>query len=113
LKAGRDADPRQQTLRTTIEWSYDLLSNEEQRLFRAFSVFAGGCTLNAAEEIAGADVDALQSLVEKSLLRFTDERYWMLETIRHYAGERLRESGEAEVIELRHGGVVDRVVQLS
>ena len=104
LKAGRDADPRQQTLRATIEWSYDLLSNEEQRLFRAFSVFAGGCTLNAAEEIAGADVDALQSLVEKSLLRFTDERYWMLETIRHYAGERLRESGEAEVIELRHGG---------
>ena len=51
LKGGRDADPRQQTLRATIEWSYDLLSEEEQRLFRALSVFAGGCTLEAAEEV--------------------------------------------------------------
>jgi hypothetical protein len=90
--AGRDADPRHQTLRATIEWSYDLLSTEEQRLFRALSVFVGGCALDAAEEVADADVDTLQSLVEKSLLRFTDERYWMLETIREYAGERLSAS---------------------
>ena len=66
LKGGRDADPRQQTLRATIEWSYDLLDEEEQRLFRALSVFAGGCTLEAAEEVADADLDTLQSLVEKS-----------------------------------------------
>jgi predicted ATPase len=104
LVAGRDADPRQQTLRTTIEWSYDLLSGEEQRLFRALSVFAGGCTLEAAEEVADADVNTLQSLVEKSLLRFTAERYWMLETIREYAGERLGDSGEeGTAVALRHG----------
>jgi predicted ATPase/class 3 adenylate cyclase len=100
LKGGRDADPRQQTLRATIEWSYDLLSDEEQQLFRRLSVFAGGCTLEAAEEVAEADLDTLQSLVEKSLLRFTasevGSRYWMLETIREYAGERLKRSGEAD-----------------
>ena len=89
LKGGRDADPRQQTLRATIEWSYDLLSTEEQLLFARLSVFAGGCNLEAAEEIADADLDTLQSLVEKSLLRFSDGRYWMLETIREYALERL------------------------
>jgi predicted ATPase len=94
LKGGRDSDPRQQTLRATIEWSYDLLTPEEQRLFARLSVFAGGCTLGAAEEICGADLDTLQSLVEKSLVRFTNERHWMLETIREYAGERLAESGE-------------------
>ena len=67
LRGGRDAEARQQTLRATIAWSYDLLSEEEQRVFRALSVFAGGCTLDAAEEVAGADLDTLQSLVEKSL----------------------------------------------
>ena len=51
LKGGRDADPRQQTLRATIEWSYDLLTEEEQQIFRRLSVFAGGCTLEAAEEV--------------------------------------------------------------
>jgi predicted ATPase len=96
LKGGRDADPRQQTLRATIAWSYDLLSEEEQRLFRALSVFSGGCTLEAAEEVTDADLDTLQSLAEKSLLRFTDGRYWMLETIREYAAERLEEAAEAE-----------------
>ena len=96
LKGGRDADPRQQTLRATIEWSYDLLSEEEQRVFRALSVFAGGCTLEAAEEVADADLDTLQSLVEKSLLRFTSERFWMLETIREYALGELVRNGEAE-----------------
>ena len=89
LKGGRDADPRQQTLRATIEWSYDLLSADEQQLFARLSVFAGGCTLDAAEEVCDADLDTLQSLVEKSLLRFTNERYWMLETIREFATERL------------------------
>ena len=96
LKGGRDAEARQQTLRATIAWSYDLLSDEEQRLFRALSVFAGGCTLEAAEEVAGADLDTLQSLVEKSLLRFTDERYWMLETIREYARDLLDASARGE-----------------
>ena len=102
LKGGRDADPRQQTLRATIEWSYDLLSAEEQQLFARLSVFAGGCTLEAAEEVAEADLDTLQSLVEKSLLRFTNERFWMLETIREFAGERRERSGERERLERGH-----------
>jgi predicted ATPase/class 3 adenylate cyclase len=102
LKGGRDADPRQHTLRATIEWSHDLLSPEEQRLFRALSVFAGGCMLEAAEQVADADLDTLQSLVEKSLLRFSNERYWMLETIREYAAERLEEAGEGESLRRRH-----------
>jgi predicted ATPase len=102
LKGGRDADPRQATLRATIEWSYELLSPAEQRLFARLSVFAGGCTLEAAEEICDAEVDTLQSLVEKSLLRFTDERYWMLETIREFATERLAERDDEEAIRERH-----------
>jgi class 3 adenylate cyclase len=68
LKAGRDADPRQQTLRATIEWSYDLLSDDEQQLFRRFSVFSG-CTYELANDVAGADPDTLQSLLDKNLVR--------------------------------------------
>jgi predicted ATPase/class 3 adenylate cyclase len=102
LKGGRDADPRQQTLRATIEWSNDLLSEDEQQLFRRLAVFVGGCTLEAAEEVAGADLDTLQSLVDKSLLRHSDERFWMLETIREYAVERLDASHEAERLRRRH-----------
>jgi predicted ATPase len=95
LSGGRDADPRQQTLRATIEWSYDLLAPAEQKLLARLAVFAGGCLLETAEAVAGADVDALQALVEKSLLRQTGGRFWMLETIRDYAAERLSSSGEA------------------
>jgi predicted ATPase len=102
LRGGRDADPRQQTLRTTIQWSYGLLSVEEQRVFRALSVFRGGCTLEAAETVCDADLDTLQSLVEKSLLRFTRERYWMLETIREFSRERVIEVGEADAYRHRH-----------
>jgi len=106
LKGVRDADPRQQTLRATIEWSHNLLSEEEQQLFARLAVFVGGCTYEAAEEVAGADPDTLQSLLDKSLLRKRDSelgpRYWMLETIREFAGERLEESGEAEGLRRRH-----------
>ena len=66
------------------------------------SVFAGGCTLEAAEEVCDADLDTLQSLVEQSLLRFTDDRYWMLETIRAYARTRLEASGQLRSIQERH-----------
>ena len=104
LRGGRDADARQQTLRATIEWSYELLEPAEQQLFARLAVFAGGCTLTAAEEICGAELDTLQSLVEKSLLRVRGGgRFWMLETIRHYSLERLAESGEAEAMRRRHG----------
>ena len=103
LKGGRDADPRQQTLRATIQWSFDLLEEEEKLLFAGLAVFRGGCTLGAAEEVAGADLDTLQSLVNKSLLRHTGERFWMLETIREYAAERLEESADAGELRRRHG----------
>jgi predicted ATPase len=102
LRGGRDAEARQQTLRATIAWSYELLSPTEQRLFARLAVFAGGCTLEAAEEVAEADLDTLQSLVDKSLLRHTGERFWMLETIREYAGERLEASGEDAQVRTRH-----------
>ncbi len=102
LKGGRDADPRQQTLRATIEWSFDLLDEEERRLFARLAVFVGGCTLEASEEVADADLDILQSLVDKNLLRHTEERFWMLETIREYAAERLEAYGEADGLRQRH-----------
>jgi predicted ATPase len=98
----RDTPERQRTLRATIEWSYELLTSEEQRLFARLGVFVGGCTLEAAEAVCDADLDTLQSLVEKSLLRFTNERYWMLETIREYALDRLDASSATEDAAGRH-----------
>jgi predicted ATPase/class 3 adenylate cyclase len=112
LQGGRDTDPRQQTLRATIEWSYDLLSGPEQELFRALSVFVGGCSLEAAEEVTGADVKLLQSLVEKSLLTYSGERYSLLETIREYAAERLG-SREAELAKRRHRGYMVALAETS
>ena len=103
LKGGRDADPRQQTLRTTIQWSHDLLDDEQRRLFARLAVFVGGCTLEAAEQVVDADLDVLQSLLDKSLLRRSGERFWMLETIRDFACEQLTASGEEEQIRCRHG----------
>ena len=102
LKGRRDADARQQTLRATIEWSYELLTPEEQQLFARLAVFAGGCTVEAAEEVCDADLETLQALVEKSLVRFTDGRYWMLETIREFASERLDESSQLAELGRRH-----------
>ena len=102
LKGGRDADPRQQTLRATISWSHDLLTDDERQLFARLAVFAGGCTLDAAEDVCDADLDLLQSLVEKSLLRHTGNRFWMLETVGEFAAERLQEREEAGEIFERH-----------
>jgi predicted ATPase len=80
-----DAPERQRTLRATIDWSYQLLAAEEQRLLARLAVFTGGCTSEAAEYVCEADLERLASLVDKSLLRHTEGRYWMLETIREYA----------------------------
>jgi predicted ATPase/class 3 adenylate cyclase len=106
LRGGRDADPRQQTLRATIGWSYDLLTADEQQLFRRLALFAGGCTYEAAEAICGAEADTLQSLIDKSLVRRREAagqgRYWMLETIREFASEQLEASGELDSLRLRH-----------
>ena len=98
----RDAPERQRTLRATIEWSHDLLSPEEQRLFSRLAVFRGGCTLEAAEAITDADLDTLQALVDKSLVRRREERYWMLETIREFAFDRLEATGAADDLRQRH-----------
>jgi len=102
FKAGRDADPRQQTLRATIAWSYDLLPPDEQRLFARLAVFRGGCTVEAAEQVVDANLDALQSLVDKSLLRHSEKRFWMLETIREYGEELLEQGGEGDAVRRRH-----------
>jgi predicted ATPase len=105
FKGGRDADPRQQTLRATIAWSYELLADEERRLFRRLPVFVAGCTFEWAECICDADPDTLQSLLDKSLVRRreteTGPRFWMLQTIRDYAAEQLEESGERAFVEDR------------
>jgi tetratricopeptide (TPR) repeat protein len=98
----RDAPDRQRTLRATIDWSHELLALADKRLLHRLAVFAGGCSFEAAERVAGADLDALQSLVEKSLLRFNAERYATLETIREYAAERLEQSGDADEVRRRH-----------
>jgi predicted ATPase len=102
LKGGRDAELRQRTLRATIEWSHEMLDTEAQRLFARLAVCRGGCTLEATEAVVDADLDTLQSLVDKSLLRRTDGRFWMLETIREYARERLAASGEEAGLRRRH-----------
>ena len=98
----RDLPERQQTLRATIEWSYELLSREERVLFARLAVFHGGCSLEAAEDVADAAIDILQSLVDKSLLRHAEDRYGMLETIREYALERLEDSSDAKPLRDRH-----------
>ena len=108
LRGGRDAEAHQRTLRETIAWSYELLTNEEQRLFACLSVFARSCSLEAAEEVCEADLDTLQSLVDKSLLRHTDESFWMLETIREYAAEQL-EAGESRGLRERHAAFFARL----
>jgi predicted ATPase/class 3 adenylate cyclase len=88
LRSGaRDLPERQRTLRQTLSWSFDLLAEEEQALFASLAVFVGGFTLEAAEAVCDAEVDVLASLVEKSLVRHSGERYTMLETVREFARE--------------------------
>jgi predicted ATPase/class 3 adenylate cyclase len=99
----RDAPERQRTLRATIEWSHELLTEDEQRLFARLAVFRSGWTLDAAEKVADADLDTLQSLVDKSLIRVRDTgRFGMLETIREFAAEQLEASGDADDVHRRH-----------
>ncbi|HEX2272683.1 MAG TPA: tetratricopeptide repeat protein, partial [Acidimicrobiales bacterium] len=108
----RDAPARQQTLRATLDWSYELLSEPEAALFRRLSVFTGSFGLTAAEAVGvGGDVHedevlhVLARLVDRSLVVFepgADVRYRMLETVREYARERLARAGEVEAVERRH-----------
>jgi predicted ATPase len=103
LRGGRDSEQRQRTLRATIEWSYDLLESEEQRVLAALSVFRGGWTLEAAERVCQAELEELQSLADKSLVRRWEERrHGMLETIREFAAERLEAGGAEDETRRRH-----------
>ncbi len=113
--ASRDVPERQQTLRHTMAWSYQLLDAPEQRLFRQLAVFAGGCTLKAIEAVCSLPVspsasvlDRVASLVDKSLLQQVEQpvgeepRFAMLETMREYALERLESHGETEATRRAH-----------
>jgi predicted ATPase len=117
----RDLPTRHQTLRNTLEWSYDLLNQDEKILYARLSVFVGGFTLEAAEAICNSEgkldiLEGLTSLVNNSLLRQQEEtadgesRFEMLETIRSYALERLTESGEIDALRAGHaqyyGGII-------
>ncbi|MFN8474993.1 MAG: tetratricopeptide repeat protein [Anaerolineae bacterium] len=114
LTAGvRDLPARQQTLRATIEWSYNLLSEEEKALLRRLGVFVGGATLEAIEAVcyagddtAGDVLDGISALTDKSLLRQAvtqgEPSFRMLEAVHEYALERLEESGEAQALRRRH-----------
>ena len=129
-RGARDLPPRQQTLHNVIDWSYQLLNADEQRLFRRLGVFVGGCTLESAQSVcialelvetdqsndrapslnshlATPTLDVLGALLEKSLLRQADgvnnePRFVMLETIREYAAGQLAASGESELVERAH-----------
>ncbi len=105
--------PRQQTMRALVDWSYELLSPAEQRLFEQLSIFAGGCTLAAASEVCEPGepgtpdiLDGIASLVEKSLvvadLDRNEPRYALLESSRRYAREKLDARGEGEALARRH-----------
>jgi len=109
------AQPRQQTLKSALDWSYELLTEGERSLLRSLAVFAGGWTLEAAEAVcregdalrAWEVLDLLTSLLDKSLVIFkpgdeSEGRYYLLETVRHYGLDRLVEAGEAETVRARH-----------
>lgn len=105
------ASPRQQTLRASVEWSYDLLAEPEQTLLRRLAVFAATFTLDAAEQVAsGGEIDALDvldllgHLIDRSLVLCEDDRYRILETIRAFAGARLAENGEEDAVRSRQLG---------
>jgi predicted ATPase/DNA-binding SARP family transcriptional activator len=99
----RDAPERHQTLRATIEWSYELLEDQEKEAFAHLAVFPGSFDLEAAEAVCDADLATIATLVDKSLLRPNEEgRFALLETIREFAGERLAASGAADRLIDRH-----------
>ena len=105
-RGSRTAQPRHQTLRAAVEWSWDLLDPTEQMLARRLTIFTGGATLESAERICGLPgydvVEVLTSLVDKSLVEVGDGRYRMLDTVRAFGAERLAEADEVERLRQAH-----------
>ncbi|MFF3842940.1 BTAD domain-containing putative transcriptional regulator [Streptomyces sp. NPDC001930] len=101
-RGSRTADERHRTLRAVVAWSWDLLSEDEQRAARRFTVFAGGATAESVPLVCAIDDETLESLVDKSLLERAGGRYRMLETIAAYGAERLDEAGERASAEHAH-----------
>ncbi len=99
---GRDTPLRQQTVRATIEWSHELLTPAERDLFARLAVFAGGWSLEAAEAVCGAELEVLEGLVAKSVVRHQRRRFSMLELIREYATERLGALAGRDELARRH-----------
>ncbi|MFG1618025.1 BTAD domain-containing putative transcriptional regulator [Nonomuraea wenchangensis] len=98
LRGGRTAEPRHRTLRAVIDWSWNLLSDAERELLRGLTVFSGGATYEAIAHICGGGLDLLSSLVDKSLVAVSGDRYTMLETIRQYAAADLPELRRAHAL---------------
>jgi len=118
----RTALPRQQTMRAAIDWSYDLLDENEKLMFRRLAVFSGGCTLEAAREICGDQTigqwevfELLSSLIDKSLVSSeasgAEQRYRLLESTRQYALEKLEQSGELDGMQRRHAAYYEAMVE--
>ncbi|WP_290061653.1 BTAD domain-containing putative transcriptional regulator, partial [Amycolatopsis solani] len=101
-RGSRTAEARHRSLRGVVEWSWDLLDDEERELARRLTVFAGGATAAAAAEVCGADVDLLPSLADKSFAEAAGGRFRMLETIRAFGAEKLAEAGETERVHRSH-----------
>jgi predicted ATPase len=118
IGGARDRPDRQRTLRATIAWSHDLLDPEEQRAFLRLAVFAGGFSLDLLAPVAQADEITLEALVEHSLVRTItpvggEPRFLMLETIREYALERLKEHGEIDEVRDRHACAIIELLELA
>ena len=111
---GRTLDPRQRTLRATIDWSWELLEEPDRRLWRRLSVFSGAWTVAAAEAVCGGQgleaagvLEGVVGLVDRSLVVAVGgepARFWLLESLRAYGAERLAGAGETEALEARHTG---------
>jgi predicted ATPase len=101
----RDAPERQRTLRATLEWSYDLLDPSARELLAGLSVFSGPFPLAAVEEVCGAELDDLGTLVDYSLVKpVGDDRFFLLATVREYALEKLGQDSRAHELRRRHAG---------
>ncbi|HEV7240016.1 MAG TPA: BTAD domain-containing putative transcriptional regulator [Thermoanaerobaculia bacterium] len=103
LSAGSRTLPRHRTIRETIDWSYRLLSENEQVLLRRLGIFGGSFPLDAAEAICGENVmELLSALVDKSLVLFENDQYRLLDTVRQFAAEKLEQSGEQDALREKH-----------